>query len=74
MWIPYLVLKTVCLGIDEPDVMVSGNDAGIEKVIAANGKYAFFMESSAIEYNIERKCALSQVTPELARIPYLSSG
>ena len=44
--------------------MVESNAAGIEKVIAAKGKYAYLMESSALEYSIERKCELAQVTPK----------
>ena len=43
------------------EVMVSSNDAGIQKVIDDGGKYAFFMESASIEYIIERKCKVTQV-------------
>lgn len=48
-------------GIHKSQVMVDSNSAGMEKVEEAAGKYAFFMESSAIEYHVERKCKLSQV-------------
>ena len=41
--------------------MVTSNDAGIQKVIDDEGKYAFFMESASIEYIVERKCKVTQV-------------
>lgn len=37
------------------------NDEGIEAVKEGKGLYAFFMESTIIEYNIERQCGLAQV-------------
>ena len=40
---------------------MSGNTAGVEKVEEADGMYAFFMESAAIDYLVERRCKLSQV-------------
>ena len=43
--------------------MLIGNVEGVEKVEEANGKYAFFMESASIEYLVERRCKLSQVSP-----------
>ena len=47
--------------IDNPDVMVGNNREGIERVKAENGKYAFFMESSSIQYIIERECEVTQI-------------
>ena len=41
------------------------NKEGIEKVKAMNGGYAFFMESTVIEYTIERECSLAQVGGQL---------
>ena len=41
--------------------MVSGNDEGIERVINSDGKYAFFMESTSIQYIIERQCEVTQI-------------
>ena len=46
---------------DHPDVFVSSNSEGIERVEKADGKYAFFMESSSIQYIIERNCAVTQI-------------
>ena len=46
---------------DNPDVFVGSNDEGIDRVVAANGKYAFFMESSSIQYIIERNCDVTQI-------------
>lgn len=34
---------------------------GVERVIKEGGNYAFFMESTAVEYVVERRCELRQV-------------
>lgn len=39
------------------------NDIGIEW--AENSRYAFFMESTSIEYTIQRHCSLQQVGGKL---------
>ncbi|XP_045623949.1 glutamate receptor ionotropic, kainate 2 isoform X4 [Procambarus clarkii] len=44
-----------------PSVFTVSNDAGVERVAKADGQYAFLMESSSIEYEVERKCDLTQV-------------
>lgn len=44
---------------DNPNVMTSSNEEGVNRVL--NEKYAFFMESTSIEYEVERKCELQQV-------------
>ena len=41
--------------------MVESNADGVERVKATNGKYAFFMESSSIQYLIERDCDITQI-------------
>lgn len=41
--------------------MVDSNSDGVSKVIQENGAYAFFMESTSIEYQVERNCKLTQV-------------
>ena len=43
------------------DVMVNSNAEGVEKVQNENGGYAFFMESTSIQYLVERKCDLAQI-------------
>ena len=43
------------------EVMVASNPDGVDRVENSNGKYAFFMESSSIEYLVERRCKLAQV-------------
>ena len=43
------------------EVMVNSNNEGIEKVIEENGKYAYMMESSSIQYIIERNCKVTQI-------------
>lgn len=44
-----------------PSVFTLTNDDGVERVSKGDGQYAFLMESSTIEYEIERKCDLMQV-------------
>ena len=43
------------------EVMVGSNTEGIAKVIKENGKYAYMMESSSIQYIIERNCKVTQI-------------
>lgn len=45
--------------MDHPKNLMDDNEKGVEK--AAEGKYAFLMESSTIEYQIERNCKITQV-------------
>ena len=42
-------------------VQVGSNAEGIEKVIEADGKYAYFMESSSIDYLVERECRVTKI-------------
>ncbi|XP_060086379.1 glutamate receptor ionotropic, kainate 2-like [Ylistrum balloti] len=42
-----------------PSVFVNGSEQGIARV--KKGQYAFFAESSKVEYEIERQCSLMQV-------------
>lgn len=44
-----------------PDCMTKDNEEGVNKVVEGKGKYAFFMESSAIEYEKEQHCELAQI-------------
>jgi glutamate receptor, ionotropic, invertebrate len=46
-----------------PEHMTGSNDEGLERAKA--GKYAYMMESSSIEYIIERNCEVTQVGGEL---------
>lgn len=46
---------------NNPSVLKPANDIGRDEVEAADGKYAFFMESATIEYITERYCNLTQV-------------
>ena len=43
------------------EVMMNSNAEGVEKVIESDGGYAFLMESTSIEYIVERKCVLAQI-------------
>ena len=42
-----------------PDVFVSKNQEGIDRV--KNEAYAFLMESTSIEYTVQRECNLIQI-------------
>lgn len=44
-----------------PSVFPKNNQEGVERVQKGKGRYAFFMESTSIEYEVERKCDLTQV-------------
>nr|QHN69189.1 ionotropic receptor 8 [Sirex nitobei] len=44
-----------------PTVFTSSNVEGVERVVKGRGSYAFLMESTSIEYVIERNCELTQV-------------
>ena len=57
----YQKLAAFMAGIHQGEVMMKNNEAGLNKVLEAEGKYAFFMESAQIQYHQERKCKLSQV-------------
>lgn len=45
----------------KPSVFVKSNDEGKERVLKEKGGYAFFMESTSLEYIAERNCDLMQV-------------
>lgn len=49
----------------EDDVMMASNSAGVEAVVRESGAYAFFMESTTIEYMTERNCQLQQIGGKL---------
>ncbi|PBC34948.1 Glutamate receptor, ionotropic kainate [Apis cerana cerana] len=45
----------------KPSVFTTSNVEGMERVIKGKGSYAFLMESTSIEYVIERNCDLTQI-------------
>lgn len=45
----------------DPTVFEPSNPDGVKRVLTSKRKYAFIMESSAIEYETERNCELVQV-------------
>ena len=45
----------------KPSVFVKGNKDGVERVKEENGFYAFLMESTSIEYTVERNCDTIQI-------------
>lgn len=44
-----------------PSVFTKNNDEGVDRVLKGKGLYAFLMESTTLEYIIERNCELMQV-------------
>ncbi len=44
---------------------MSSNAEGIQKVVDEDGKFAFLMESAAIEYKVERNCKVTQIGGKL---------
>ncbi|XP_060801537.1 glutamate receptor ionotropic, kainate 2 isoform X2 [Amyelois transitella] len=48
-----------------PSLLVKTNDEGESRVLKNNNKYAFFMESSTIEYKQKRNCDLQKVGSQL---------
>ncbi|CAH1183231.1 unnamed protein product [Phaedon cochleariae] len=45
----------------EPSAFEKNNKDGVKRVLTSKRKYAFLMESSSIEYEMERNCELMQV-------------
>lgn len=45
--------------LNNPDVFVKKNQDGIDRVKAES--YAFLMESTTIEYTVQRECNLTQI-------------
>lgn len=43
-----------------PSVFTADNNEGVERVKKGKGNYAYLMESTSIEYVIERNCGLTQ--------------
>jgi ionotropic glutamate receptor len=44
-----------------PTVFATTNSEGVERVKKGRGSYAYLMESTTIEYTIERNCDLTQI-------------
>ena len=44
-----------------PSVYVDSTDEGVEMVKKSKGLYAYLMESTGIEYELERNCELTQI-------------
>lgn len=45
----------------KPSVFTDSNDEGVDRVLKGKRHYAFLMESTSIEYQIEKHCELMQV-------------
>ncbi|XP_030025495.2 glutamate receptor ionotropic, kainate 3 isoform X3 [Manduca sexta] len=46
---------------DHPEYQTATNDEGLERVKSETEKYAFLMESTSIEYMVERNCDVARV-------------
>lgn len=44
-----------------PSVFTTSNNEGVERVLKGKRGYAFLMESTSIEYQVERNCELQQI-------------
>ena len=55
------VLMKAFSRMTENDTLVTSNREGIERVVSAGGKFAFFMESAGAEYAIAQNCGLTTV-------------
>ncbi|KAK6631710.1 hypothetical protein RUM43_013774 [Polyplax serrata] len=44
-----------------PSVFTTSNAEGVERVVKGKRSYAFLMESTSIEYQVERNCELQQI-------------
>lgn len=49
----------------KPTVFANDNEQGRERVNKSKGNYAFFMESTSIEYYIKRNCKLKMLGSKL---------
>ncbi|CAB3226829.1 unnamed protein product [Arctia plantaginis] len=49
----------------KPSAFTKNNQEGRDRVMRSKGKYAFFMESTAIEYYVNRECQLKMVGSNL---------
>ncbi|CAH2241757.1 jg16321 [Pararge aegeria aegeria] len=56
----WAVMKTA-----KPTVFTSSNEEGVNRVRQSKGKYAFFMESTQLEYAMHRHCDLKMVGSKL---------
>ncbi|XP_011064364.1 PREDICTED: glutamate receptor ionotropic, kainate 2-like [Acromyrmex echinatior] len=59
----YLTYKQIWIAMEnsKPSVFTSSYEEGINRVIHGEGRYAFLMESGAIEYITERECNLIKI-------------
>lgn len=44
-----------------PSVYTKTNDEGVERILKGKRLYAFIMESTSLEYIVERQCELTQI-------------
>ncbi|CAG5028258.1 unnamed protein product [Parnassius apollo] len=57
-----LLYQKMCKYMDDhPELMTSSNEKGLERVKSEKENYAFLMESTSIEYMVERNCDVAQV-------------
>ena len=58
------------------EVFTNSNKEGVDRVLKEDGQYAFMMESTVVDYVVERECRLTQVccTPVLVTRHHLRPG
>lgn len=57
----FTVQKQIWENMVKHNTFVKNNPEGIARVKKGEGKYAFFVESTVLEYFVERNCELTQV-------------
>lgn len=45
----------------DPSVFTKSNAEGVERVLKGKSMYAYLMESTSLEYEVERNCNLVQI-------------
>ena len=51
--------------VNMKDVVMETTPEGVERAARTDEKYACLMESSQIEYEVERKCSLTQIGKQI---------
>ncbi|KAG0715855.1 Glutamate receptor ionotropic, kainate 2 [Chionoecetes opilio] len=59
--IPTYMKMWTTMSSARPSVFTETNEEGVERAEKSKGMYAFLMESSSIEYEVERRCNLMQI-------------
>jgi ionotropic kainate glutamate receptor 2 len=56
--------------VANPNLLEKDYEAGVQRVLDEDGKYAFFMESVALDYYLTQHCELRRLGSDIARTTY----